>query len=81
MCKQVRCNVISLRKEFSHTFQAQDHSLLGHDVEEDLMAGRGEKEVKSRKDAKQYVTRYIRSLIAFLADCSKRNWRWWDGSL
>ena len=81
MCRQVRCNAIFLRKEYCHTFQAQDHSLLGHDVEQEVIAERGEKEVKSRGDAKQYVIRYIQSLIAFPADCNKRNWRWWDGSL
>lgn len=45
-----------LRKECYHTFQAQDHSLLGHDVDEEevLVVGhRGEKEIRSREDAKQ----------------------------
>ena len=45
-----------LRKGWYHTFQAQDHSLLGHDVEEEVMVvvgHRGEKEIRSREDAKQ----------------------------
>ncbi len=67
-----------LRKGCYHTFQAQDHSLFGHDVKEEVVADRGEKEIKSREDAKQWVAWYIQSLIAFGADCSRRN-RWWDG--
>lgn len=68
MCKQVRCNAIFLRKECCHTFQAQDHSLFGHNVEEEVIADRGEKEIKSREDAKQCVAWYIQSLIAFRAE-------------
>ena len=52
-CRQVRCNAIFLRKECCHTFQAQDDSLFGHNVEEKVVAERGEKEIKSREDAKQ----------------------------
>ena len=53
-----RCdaNAMMLRKGCSHTFQAQNHSLLGHVVEKEVMvvvAHRGEKEIRSREDAKQ----------------------------
>ena len=47
-----------LGKGYNHTFQAQDHCLLSHDVDEEeeevvLVGRRGEKEIRSREDAKQ----------------------------
>ena len=72
-----------LRKGCYHTFQAQNHSLLGHDVEEEevmvVVAHRGEKEIRSRERCQAGVAWYIQLLGCFLRKLQQKECRLGDG--